>query len=465
MLLELKDIQRFLPHYKNEKSAAQWLNEHAGPLCLACSGGPDSMGLLLWTRYYYPKKPCILLHFNHRIRSISDNEAHRLKILAEKLDIPIEIGQRNSNAYATEAELRDARYQFFEKMLKLHNASVLLLGHHQDDLFETTFMRLVRGSSLEGLIAPKPIQKTRWYTKVRPLLNFSKQDLQAACEHVGIEYFIDETNATDMCLRNRIRHHILNPLNDILGNNWREGFARTCSILAEQREYLNACVEKKLSVYDFTKTMWNYSVFKSMPIYECQCFLQKLFYHHGILNYTFEFLQRIILEIRKNAEFSININPHYRLIGEGNALNLITLPKKNVSVFNLFWKHGMIVFPNGTKLFLKQEKFSEKLYSDIKQGCFSHRNVAILDSDRISSVKWVRSRCPGDRYQPLNFGYEKKVKDLLIDHKINKIDKENIPVICDKNGDIAWIPGLPPAEKFKIQKNSKLCVFLVYKNL
>ena len=464
MTLDLGAIPKFLPSNKNDIRIMEWLESHPGPLCIACSGGPDSMGLLLWVLYYYPQRPCILLHYDHRIRSVSTTEANQLKILAKQLGVSIEVGYRDEAIGTTEAELRDARYKFFEQMLKLHHASILLLGHHQDDLFETVLMRLVRGVSLEGLIAPKAIHSYKNYTKVRPLLNFTKKDLQLACDHFGIPYFLDETNRSDMCIRNRIRHHVLNQFEYIFkSKNWRQGMARTCSVLAEQRDYLNKHIEQKFSTYDFSKGSCDKSFFKSLHKFECRSFLQKLFQLHGIRNYSFDILDKIIENIYVDSKSCINIDENHRVIFDQKCLYLL----KNTEIFNkpftLSWKHGSFIFPDRSSLTSKTEPFSTELFIDIKNGKFSHKNMAILDADLISSVKIVRNWLPGDRYQPLGFIYEKKVKNLFVENKIHGKDKLR-PIVCDVNSDIVWIPGLPPSEKFKVRESTKLCFFLIYKN-
>lgn len=465
MTLDLKDIPKFLPPCKNDMDTMQWIENHPGPLCIACSGGPDSMGLLLWMLFYYPQRSCILLHYDHRVRSVSADEAKQLKNLAKQFGVFIEIGHRSKNIGTSEAELRDARYKFFDRMLKLHHASILLLGHHQDDLFETVLMRLVKGVSLEGLVAPRAIYACKNYTKVRPLLNFTKKDLQLTCDHFGIPYFLDETNQNDMCTRNRVRHHVLGHFEDVFKNmNWRQGMARTCSILAEQRDYLNANIDQKFSTYDFSKTFLSKLFLKSMHRFECRCFLQKFFQWHGIQNYSFEILDQIITKVYTNSEACINVDKNYRIFFNQDYLHLLKNTETVEKPFRFFWRQGILMFPNGSNLLSRIEPFSMQLFAEIKQNKFSHKNTAILDANVISPTKIVRNRLPGDRYQPLGFMHEKKVKNLFAEKKIHAQDKLR-PIICDINGDIAWVPGLPPSEKFKVQESTKLCVFLIYKNL
>jgi tRNA(Ile)-lysidine synthase len=78
----------------------------------------------------------------------------------------------------SEAEARDARFDFFRRAMQQDHSRVLWLGHHQDDVAETLVMRLGRGSGLAGLVAPRLVQLSNdKIVRLRPLLTLSKRTL------------------------------------------------------------------------------------------------------------------------------------------------------------------------------------------------------------------------------------------------------------------------------------------------
>lgn len=459
----IKDIEDILPLEKIDPRVKSFIDICETPLCIACSGGPDSIALLMLVRYYWPKKECIILHYNHRVREASTEEERKIKAFAEYLNVKIEVGHRLNTGIATEESLRKDRYVFFEKMLRLHRSRILLLGHHQDDLLETVLMRLVRGVGLEGLIAPRAIHSMANYTKVRPLLGFKKADLINVCKALGITYFSDHTNETDICVRNRIRHQILSKFDDIFKHNWRNGFARSCSILAEHRRYLQKKLAERTQGIDFSVRSFPKNLFKEWEAVEVRYFLQQWWVWHKIEWSNVELLDEIVKNIRCGASLSLNLNTGYEVKIDDTTLKLIKKSEVFKKVFTVNWTKGTLFFPNSKALHLEKHPCSSTLLSDVVQGKFDHKNAVVLDAECVKLPLIVRNWQAGDRYCPMGKAHEKKLKELFVDNKIS--EKNDLPVICNLTGDILWVPGLPPAIQAKIAPSTKMCIFLFYQNL
>lgn len=456
-------IEHLLPWNRVDSDIKELVQSTPGPLCVACSGGPDSMSLLALVRHYWKGRGCLLLHYNHRIREASEDEEAALLRFSEQHHIPIEVGHCPENVGKTEGELRDARYAFFKKMMRLHGASLLFLGHHQDDLFETVIMRLVRGSSLEGLIAPRAIHKTSHCIKVRPLLNFSKKELIDACEQLGIRYFRDSTNDSDDYLRNRVRHHVLEHFDAVFhGINWRKGFAETCRVLAMHRDFLKTQEERLLAenkLIDLTDACEFY----------CECelpekrFLLGKWFEKQNVNVRFELMEQILNRWNLEEDFSVNLDAMHCLKCEHGHLTLIKKEIIDRHFFQLAWHCGIVFMPNGYTLNMKQEPFSQALYKKLATKQWDQSCAFVGDAERLEFPLYVRNWQPGDAYCPLGKTYVKKVKDLFLAQGITGERKHQLPVVCDKNGAIAWIPGLPPADTFKVTEETKMCIFLFYR--
>ena len=456
-------IERLLPWNRIDSGIKELVKNTSGPLCIACSGGPDSMALQALIRHYWKDRTCILLHYNHRVRKASEQEETELLRFAGQEHIKIEVGHRPENIGETEAELREARYAFFQKMMRLHGASLLFLGHHQDDLFETVIMRLVRGSSLEGLIAPRAIHKTQHYTKVRPLLNFPKKDLISLCDALGIAYFTDSTNNSDSYLRNRVRHHILNAFDSVFcGTNWRKGFAETCSILAMHRDFLK---QEETRFFDKNNTCDSTGAcefYCECTLQEKRIFLQKWFEKQNI-HVRFELLEPILERWHSGEDFSINLDLNHLLMCKNGRLSLKKTEAVVPQSFQLFWRHGSVFMPDGYVLDTKLKPFTPALYEQLASKQWDQSYAFAGDAEKLPFPLCVRHWQLGDAYVPFGKKHAKKVKDLFSARKIAVACKHQLPVICGKTGAIAWIPGLPPADAFKVTRETKMCIFLFYR--
>lgn len=185
-------------------------------IIVGLSGGPDSVFLLhafmhLAQRY---RLTIIAAHLDHGWRSNSHEDvlfctelAHRagIKFISAHAQDFTDLPPCNGSL---EEHGRRLRHAFFARIRAAQvdpENTVIALAHHQDDLFETFFIRLCRGSSIAGLASIRPSQGTI----IHPLLCCTKKEIVAALDAHNIAYRIDPTNADTKFLRNRIRHTVL----------------------------------------------------------------------------------------------------------------------------------------------------------------------------------------------------------------------------------------------------------------
>lgn len=456
-------LTKIFPKKCLNQEVVAWLDTYTGPLSIACSGGPDSLILLLLTRLYWPQNRCFLLYYNHKIRPQADDEETYLKSLADILKISFIAGHRKDFISSTEADLREARYHFFEKILKLHNSQALLLGQHEDDCVETVLLRLFRGSSLDGIIAPRAVHPLKTYTKLRPLLSLTKTELQIACEHCGIHYFVDYTNFEDICIRNRLRKYILPQLEKVFeGTNWRKGFKRTCTNLIEQNKFLTYCEKKYLEDFDLTRKVLDRNIFLRKSIWEQNLQFREWIRVQCGIGLSFDRLEAICNVLNYSESATVTLDKTYSLVLQKNTIGIKKIERQKTAIFSFKWKNGIIFFPQNTQLSMQYVPACAELYAKIISGVYKDTEVVALDGD-ITKAIYVRNWKHGDRYQPIGFSHEKKVKHLFSERKIELKLKKQLPIITDAAGKILWIPGLPPAEYAKVKPNTKLFVFLIYK--
>jgi len=179
---------------------------------VAVSGGPDSLALAFLTKIYSIQNKIICKYFivDHKLREESTEEAKKVKKILKKLNINSEIltwyGTKPTKNIQSIA--RKKRYDLLFskcKQLKINN---LVIGHHQDDLFENFFIRMLRGSGLKGLVSLEKKTTFNEINLIRPLLKFNKKDLEFISNHVFRFFIKDPSNKDIKYTRIRIRRLI-----------------------------------------------------------------------------------------------------------------------------------------------------------------------------------------------------------------------------------------------------------------
>jgi tRNA(Ile)-lysidine synthase len=173
---------------------------------VAVSGGVDSMVLLhlFNTTAKELDITMVAAHFDHAMRPGSAQDAAWLAEVCAAWNVEL-IAVRTADVLHGEAAARAARYRFLADAMQRANASRIATGHHADDQVETVLFRLLRGTGLRGL-AGIPVRRG---PIIRPLLRFRKAELRQYAAKHGVPFREDETNATDVYARNRIRKMLI----------------------------------------------------------------------------------------------------------------------------------------------------------------------------------------------------------------------------------------------------------------
>ena len=221
---------------------------------VALSGGADSVALLLLLWAHFPERRARLLavHFNHRLRGrASTADARFCENVCAGLGVVCVVGAREGEKpYASEAEARAGRMRFFTTTLRKRRARALFTGHHRDDVAETFFMRLARGSGAAGLSAPRPVHEHSALARVhlRPLLGLDKAELVTALQAAGGRWREDGSNLSPVYLRNRVRAELIPAWRAAAepGRDALAGLALSRDLLEEDDAALEAWAERAL---------------------------------------------------------------------------------------------------------------------------------------------------------------------------------------------------------------------------
>ena len=423
-------------------------------IVIACSAGPDSMALfhmLLSIREKYNLK-LICAHVNHNVRKKSLEEAKFVEkycklhnVLFETMTIT-EYGDDNF-----ENEARNIRYNFFDKLMEKYKADYLMTAHHGDDLIETILMRISRGSNLNGYSGFHKIVDKGNYKIVRPLISFTKEQLEEYDKTHDVNYYIDASNKKMTITRNRYRRHMLPFLRQEtknihlkylkFSNNLQEAYQY---IKKERDRLYNIVVDKESSKIDIDK-------FKEIDV-----FMQKEILYYLLEEYYQDDL--ILLNDR-------HIELMRGLINSSKSNSKVILPNevRAVKNYNLFYLEKVtgeiteyeiefneyVKLPNGHEITL------------ISETVDNSNNICRLNSNDINLPLIVRTRKDGDRMMVKGLNGSKKVKDMFIEAKIKPRERDFWPVVVDSYGNIVWLPGLKKS-KFDRKKSESYDIILKY---
>ena len=225
------------------------INENFG---VAVSGGPDSLALAFLAKIYSIKRKLVPKFFivDHKLRSESTKEAKVVKDLLKQILITPEIltwkGKKPSKNIQSLARIK--RYELIYKQCDKYKIKNILIGHHQDDLFENFFIRMLRGSGLKGLISLDKENKIGDKNLLRPLLDQKKEDLVFLSKNVFNFYVQDPTNNDEKYQRIKIRKLIKELQKNGLDKN---KFFKTIKNLKYSNKVVNFYVSENLKKNTF----------------------------------------------------------------------------------------------------------------------------------------------------------------------------------------------------------------------
>jgi tRNA(Ile)-lysidine synthase len=231
---------------KIEKKVLDHLKQTVTPhsLAVAISGGVDSM--VLAEALIRLSIPFTALNFNHRWREPkSSQEAQWIKKWTQKRNIKIYQAKAKKSGVTSENTARQERWDFILKQTKKLKIKNIAIAHHADDLVETFFLQLLRGSSSKGISSLSADRKINHLQVHRPLLPFSKKEILSLAKLWKVDWKEDATNQSKDFFRNRVRHDLMPLLKKVAQRPVIQNISQTCKILNEENEYWEQLMPKK----------------------------------------------------------------------------------------------------------------------------------------------------------------------------------------------------------------------------
>jgi tRNA(Ile)-lysidine synthase len=388
---------------------------------LAVSGGIDSMVLI--NLCHQLQLDFAVAHCNFQLRGTeSDDDENYVKSHTEKLQIPIYIQKFNTEALSKQQKLsiqvtaRNLRYDWFYSLLSNHNFDYILTAHHLDDSLETFLINFTRGSGIDGLTGiPERNDKI-----IRPLLPFSRSEIETFAKEINIQWREDSSNASDKYLRNKLRHELVPILKD-LNPSFLATFQNTISSLQQSQSLVN----------DATQMVYKEVVSEEDTI---KIDIAKLLNYPNYKAYLYQWLQSYgftswidIYDLLKAQSGKQVFSDKYIVLKDRN--HLIVFPKQKENEDATFWINKE---DKDVKIPLKIS------FCNVDDISVVPTNTIFVDEDKLQFPLTIRRWQEGEVFYPYGMNGKKKLSKFFKDEKYSLLDKSNAWLLCSDN-QIVWV--------------------------
>lgn len=318
---------------------------------VACSGGIDSLSLLLYLIENHFQVTAI--HINHEAQIASDKMSQELSAICNQFNIPfveIKIGKQLKSF--SESNMRKIRYQELIYFAQKNNFKQICLGHTYDDQIENFLIRLFRGAGINGLKKMSRIKNINNIEIIRPLIDTSKDQLKLYLQNKKVNYIQDITNEESKYLRNQIRLIILPFLHQYCNNIYSNIYTTQTNLSEAQsfiQRYMNKFLQNNLSIIEnklyIVKDLYMEDEFMQKEIINNIIYqitqIKKYYFNiannfYGELSGVYLVFDNNLYAIRSNTDISIELKQFIKTIKFSN--------QKTTNRFKKFIQKSSIIY-------------------------------------------------------------------------------------------------------------------------
>ena len=442
--------------------------DHRRCVLVGVSGGADSLCLLdilLQAGY-----PVVVAHLDHQLRPEAEADLQWVKRLAEARGLPFTAqgvdvrADAEAHGITVEEAARILRYRFLFEQAEFYNAQAVAVGHTADDQAETVLMNFLRGSGLNGLKG----MHMRWLPNawsseiplVRPLLYTWRRETEGYCRAHQLEYVQDESNQDTHYRRNLLRHEVI-PYLEQVNPQLKTALVRMAHTLRSDQQIVESAVQKAWvdCVLDQQPDWVVFDQLKlnAQPVEIKRQLMRRSMAHiqGGLRDVDYESVMRAVTCLEQPS-----VKGQSDLIGGMSLLleeDRVWVAKWSANLPGWGWPQvsGAVTWsgdhplslPGGWYLLAERVEADALLEASENPDPFQ----VYLDLGGQEPLLEVRSRQPGDRYQPLGMAEGSlKVSDYMINRKIPRRARAGWPLVCWQE-QIVWIPGGPPAHPQRVR--------------
>jgi len=415
---------------------------------VAVSGGGDSVALVRILQPLHEAGLCtlVILHVDHGWRPESGSEAEWVRRLAEGLGMEffgIALEKADGNKIS-EASARAGRLAVFARAVEEHALDAVALGHTADDQVETLLMRIIRGTSLQGLGGIRELRRVRIDEKPlrlwRPLLGFSRAELRGFLGKIGQEWLEDPSNASSKFLRNRIRNELVPVL-----ENLRPGIASRICPLAEDLQATSKLIHGLSSRLAAASDEAAIVLSARHPDFLLREILRRWLIRRLKAREPSRALLDRLAELVRTEACGRGVPFRGRMIVRTReGLAVIPAGVQRSSLPETVLNPGVPASVCGWIYTIGDKNETASVSEDPDDTC----DVVWIDNNIYTGSFVVRARASGDRFRQAGGAGGKKLSRWLIDRHVPRHLRDGLVIVaCGR--DIVWIPGLAVAEGVK----------------
>ena len=433
-------------------------------LLVAFSGGADSTALLLACKALHTKRGLLAAaaHFNHRLRGAdSDEDALFAETLCRETGVECVTGSadvaahRNREQISLEEAARELRYEFLARAVAERDAQAVATGHTLDDQAETVLLHLVRGSGLAGLAGMRPSHvlqsagATPALRVARPMLGLRHADAERFCAEHGVEPRLDRSNADPRHPRNRLRHVVLPELATI---NPRaiEAIVRLSSHVRAELDLIDRQVDaawRDVAVGTGGNVRLRRECLRALPEGLLPYILRRLYESATGSTAQLELVhvEQMITAALGRVGAMVDLPRGLRMETGYDHVSLLRPEDDGVPCpYPPSVERAPLPVPGRVPLGAGFG-LAASLGAAPANLCASSPWVSFLNPAVAGTPLFVRSRRPGDRFQPLGMATPKRLQDFFVDERVPRAWRDRVPLVETERG-IVWVAGRRPAE-------------------
>jgi tRNA(Ile)-lysidine synthase len=481
------------------------------------SGGPDSLCLLHALCRLRSEYDLVLhvAHLHHGLRGPdADADAEFVRALSADWGLPCTVERADVPALAAEHRLaveeaaRRARYATLSRIAERAGARSIAVGHNADDQAETVLMHWLRGSGLAGLRGMLPLSLLGDYRLleenaglppysphlrlIRPLLEVTRAEIEAYCDYHRLEPRFDRSNLDTTYFRNWLRHEVI-PLLARHNPNVREVMRRSARVIADDYALLRSLLEEtwprvvceeiapslalpgeaeELGAGERAegsrqpRIVFDLAAWRALPTALQRSTLREAIHRlrRSLRNINFVHVENALLVARDGTTGDRATLPRglmltvgyerFTVAGAGAPESLPDWPLLPPDC-----APSSIVVPGATSLPESDWLLEAAILGrgDLPEDWEANVDPwrAFLDAQAVGGDPVLRTRRPGDRFQPLGLdGHTVKLADFLTNQKVPRAARDRLPLLVGEDG-IAWVCGQRVDERARVVRGTK----------
>ena len=377
-------------------------------------------------------------------------------------------GHAAGNAVSIEMAARDLRYGWFAKLCGEFGYRAVVVAHNANDNAETLVLNLLRGTGLKGLHGMAEVSSltaSQGTFLLRPLLSFSRKQIEGYVFANKVPYRDDSTNALCEYKRNRIRNEVF-PIFEKINPSFVRSLNREIGYFSEAGDIVEDWCRAQLpEVVEITENKVRINLPALMARRQWRYLLYFIFESYGFNSQTLASIEALLESDRTISGKRFDSQTH-TIITERDGLLVLPKMADDLDVESIMPVRGAGIYNfNGSRWQVEVLEWSEDM--PLKQP----NGTLIADADKLLFPFVCRRWRQGDWFIPLGMRGRKKVSDLYADLKYGALEKDASVMIVDTRSEglaedqhIAGVLGVRLDDRYKVTSSTKTIIRITILN-